>query len=185
MERMYSVYRHTCPNGKVYIGLTSRKPRDRWDSGWGYCGQRFMEAIQKYGWNNIKHEVLFSGTNYDEAAELETCLIKAHHAADNRCGYNVESGGTHGKVLAESTKNKISQTLKAQGIKPPSQLGSISVKRKPVLQYDLNGCFIREHVSVKAASDYVGVTIMAISNAINGKVKYSAGYIWKTKGKAS
>ena len=34
---MYSVYMHTCPNGKRYIGMTSCKDmNDRWRYGHGY-----------------------------------------------------------------------------------------------------------------------------------------------------
>lgn len=29
----YVVYKHTCPNGKVYIGITSQKPEHRWKKG--------------------------------------------------------------------------------------------------------------------------------------------------------
>lgn len=56
----YSVYKHTFPNGKVYIGMTSRKPKDRWHNGKGYKTQSLIhKAIQEYGWNNVKHEILF------------------------------------------------------------------------------------------------------------------------------
>ena len=30
--RKFCVYKHTTPSGKVYIGITSRKPKERWDS---------------------------------------------------------------------------------------------------------------------------------------------------------
>ena len=57
----YSVYKHTSPNGKVYIGITSRKPEQRWSNGYGYVkNKHFTHAINKYGWENIKHEILFS-----------------------------------------------------------------------------------------------------------------------------
>lgn len=28
----YSVYKHTAPNGKIYIGITSMKPENRWNN---------------------------------------------------------------------------------------------------------------------------------------------------------
>ena len=59
---MYIVYKHTCPNGKVYIGITSREAKLRWNCGNGYNNNKhFKSAIVKYGWNNIKHEILFDG----------------------------------------------------------------------------------------------------------------------------
>lgn len=32
---MYSVYKHTAPNGKVYIGITGKDPEKRWLNGGG------------------------------------------------------------------------------------------------------------------------------------------------------
>lgn len=33
---MYTVYKHTTPSGKVYIGITKQKPWQRWNNGNGY-----------------------------------------------------------------------------------------------------------------------------------------------------
>ena len=57
MQNNFCVYKHTCPNGKVYIGITSKKPEYRWGkNGIGYKKQpHFCRAIPKYGWGNIKH----------------------------------------------------------------------------------------------------------------------------------
>lgn len=33
---MYIVYKHTTPCGKVYIGITSKTPSQRWQNGKGY-----------------------------------------------------------------------------------------------------------------------------------------------------
>ena len=56
----YVVYKHTAPNGKVYIGITCRDPEERWANGKGYNGQYFGRAVKKYGWENFSHEKLFS-----------------------------------------------------------------------------------------------------------------------------
>lgn len=32
----YTVYKHTSPSGKVYIGITKKKPEYRWNHGRGY-----------------------------------------------------------------------------------------------------------------------------------------------------
>ena len=56
--KRYWVYVHTCPNGKRYVGCTTRvKPEFRWAEGKGYqTNKHFYSAIQKYGWSSIKHE---------------------------------------------------------------------------------------------------------------------------------
>ena len=46
----FKVYIHTSPNGKVYIGITSRDAEKRWNNGHNYKpNKHFYSAIQKYG----------------------------------------------------------------------------------------------------------------------------------------
>ena len=56
------IYKHTSPSGEVYIGQTCKKPEHRWENGKGDEGcTLFLSAIQKYGWDSIQHEILFTG----------------------------------------------------------------------------------------------------------------------------
>lgn len=102
MEKTWCVYKHTNrENGKVYIGITSQKPRERWDSGWGYQrNKHFWGAIQKYGWAGFDHEVLFSGLSFDAACEKECELIEQYRSRDGRRGYNLAPGGGCGPGLS-------------------------------------------------------------------------------------
>lgn len=43
------VYKHTSPSNKVYIGMTTVQPEERWNNGWGYKKQPFFNAILKCG----------------------------------------------------------------------------------------------------------------------------------------
>lgn len=73
----YSVYKHTLPDSKVYIGITSVPPEERWDNGFGYEQQsKFFREIVKYGWNNIKHEVLATCLSEKDARNMEKDLIE-------------------------------------------------------------------------------------------------------------
>ena len=112
IEANYSVYMHTTPSGKVYIGITGRPPEERWQKGAAYKNQNrhFSNAIEKYGWDNIKHEVLFSGISKAEACALEIKLIEQYKATDPNFGYNIAKGGessTLGRHLSAETKKKI------------------------------------------------------------------------------
>ena len=82
-NKNYCVYKHTNKiNGKVYIGLTGRKPEYRWDNGKGYYknGQSKMyNAIQKYGWENVKHEIVFENLTKKDACLKEQELISKYH----------------------------------------------------------------------------------------------------------
>lgn len=95
-ERNYIVYKHTCPNGKIYIGITKQEPIKRWNDGEGYKGQYFYKAIKKYGWDNIRHEILYSGLTQQEACEAEICLIAKNQSNNKNYGYNVTEGGEIG-----------------------------------------------------------------------------------------
>ena len=93
-HKLHCVYKHTAPNGKVYIGITKQQPQDRWKGGFGYVTNIvFYRAIQKYGWDNIEHEIVFDGLTYEEAKEAEVRLIAEYNATDRRYGYNVTAGG--------------------------------------------------------------------------------------------
>ncbi len=89
----YCVYMHTCPNGKVYIGLTGIKPKYRWDNGHGYKEQVFRHAIAKYGWENITHTIIKDGLTLEEANELEAEMISKYKSNDSEFGYNIDNGG--------------------------------------------------------------------------------------------
>ena len=96
-ENCYSVYKHTTPSNKVYIGITRQRPEKRWQYGYGYRRQRnihFENAINKYGLENIKHEVLFDGLSEKEAKEKEVELIAFYDSTNRDKGYNISPGGS-------------------------------------------------------------------------------------------
>ena len=94
-ERKYFVYKHTFPNNKVYIGITQQQPEKRWKNGFGYDShQKLMKkAIKKYGWENIKHEILFKKLTKKEACEKEIELIALYDSTNKQKGYNISKGG--------------------------------------------------------------------------------------------
>lgn len=66
----YTVYKHTFPNGKTYIGITSLSVQKRWANGLGYKKTNLVgKAIRRYGWGNIKHEVLFTNLTKEQAIQ--------------------------------------------------------------------------------------------------------------------
>jgi hypothetical protein len=96
-EKTYSVYMHTNKaNGKRYIGVTSLKPKARWQNGNGYKDQpSFFDDIVKYGWDNIEHEVLFSGLTKEEGYKKEKELIRLYETTSPDKGYNSHGKGVY------------------------------------------------------------------------------------------
>ena len=115
--KSYSVYMHTCPNSKKYIGITCRNPLYRWNHGNGYRrNEHFFRAIVKYGWDNIKHEILFDGLTEEEACAIEVELIAKYKSNDARYGYNKDNGGVTGCKIKERTKSKQKFNLETDGL---------------------------------------------------------------------
>ena len=109
----YSVYRHTSPSGKVYIGITCQKPKKRWQNGKGYLNshnQHFYNAILRYGWDNIQHDILASGLTRSEAEQMEVELIRLYKSTDPEYGYNLAHGGSHHGRDTEQTRKKKSDS---------------------------------------------------------------------------
>lgn len=115
-NRKYCVYRHTAPNGKVYVGVTSIVPERRWESGHGYkYNTHFWCAIVKYGWDNFIHEIVCDELTKEQAYSLEKELIATHRATDPRFGYNITEGGCGGLCgiqISEETRKKKSEAAK-------------------------------------------------------------------------
>lgn len=109
----YNVYKHTnLINNKSYIGITSQRCENRWGiNGKGYKLQpKFFNAIQKYGWNNFQHDILYTNLSKDAALEIESKLIKKYNTIEN--GYNVSPyGNIESKRIICLTTQKIFNSI--------------------------------------------------------------------------
>lgn len=113
-KKEYYVYKHTAPNGKVYIGQTCQSPEQRWKNGKGYIkNQYFYRAIEKYGWDNFEHEILDANLTKDDANSIEKMYIALYQSNKSDFGYNQTEGGdgTSGFSPTDETRAKISLTL--------------------------------------------------------------------------
>lgn len=111
MKNNYCVYKHTSPSNKVYIGITSMNPKRRWANGSGYKTQMFYRAIQKYGWDNFEHNILFEGLTKSEAEQKEIELIAYYQSNQKDYGYNVDNGGSSVGSHSETTRQKLSKNM--------------------------------------------------------------------------
>lgn len=107
------MYIHTFPNGKHYVGITRAEPLKRWKYGAGYEKQTYMKnAIQKYGWKNIYHSVIYSNLTKEEAEQKEISLISLLRSNEREYGYNIANGGNGRGSLSEESRRKISESRK-------------------------------------------------------------------------
>ena len=111
----FIVYMHENKiNHKKYIGITCQKPTQRWRGGKGYKIGIFKKAIDKYGWNNFNHIVLYKHLTKEQACLKEQELIKKYNTMNENYGYNLCEGGnlTIGYHHTENSKLKMSKSKK-------------------------------------------------------------------------
>ena len=80
MDCSWCVYKHTAPDGRSYIGIALEPAKLRWANGKGYKDNViFQECINKVGWENVEHEILYTGLSKRDALKLETRLIAEYN----------------------------------------------------------------------------------------------------------
>ncbi len=205
----FVVYKHTFPNGKVYIGITCTNPKDRWRSGHGYNNQPVMKnAIVKYGWANISHEIIAENLSKEAACAFEVELIKAYRSTERAYGYNVTGGGEHYE-MTEEHKRKISianrgKVSHLRGIPmTDSRKQKIGIankgKKRTDEQRQRQSEYMKTHAiggnnprsrsvrcvetgevfaTVKIAAEWVKVARSTLSDALNGRTESCRGYHW-------
>lgn len=156
-RKLYCVYMHRNKiNDKKYIGITCRKPEHRWGKdGYSYKGQVFKKAIEKYGWNNFDHVILFNELSAEDAYKKEQELIKLYKSNQKEFGYNLSAGGEHGSTGYLNNSMSI-----------------------VVYQYDLDGNFIAEYPSLSEEERVTGISNSSISSCCKGKQMYTGEFQW-------
>ena len=210
IDRSFVIYKHTFPNGKVYIGMTRQVPLRRWNNGHGYDSQpKMSRAISKYGVEKIRHELLACCLTFEEAKKAEIEFISKFDSVAH--GYNTTNGGDGrlGVPCSEETKKKISRANKGR----PNPYGTENLRRyrekhgawnrgkslspahaekiaderkrrcnKVIVAFDpATHSPIKEFESCTVAATVYGVSKNVISRCAKGGRKTAAGYEWRYK----
>lgn len=118
MENKFILYMHISPSNKRYIGITSQSPKERWQNGRGYNrNKHFTNAINKYGWNNFKHIIIFEELTKEEAELMERFYIALYDTMNDDKGYNKTEGGsgTIGYQWTDEDRKKRSEIYNGEG----------------------------------------------------------------------
>lgn len=156
-EKKYKVYVHTNKvNGKKYVGQTCQRESRRFAAGFGYVGcHHFYRAIEKYGWCNFDHEILFDDLTKEEANVLEIKMIEEYQTLDPEFGYNIQSGGNEARELSEEGLRVLRE----------NQYGGKSVNARKTVVYDEHGKRIGVFGAASEAARFLGVGTSAVSGA--------------------
>lgn len=182
----YLVYKHTFPNGKIYIGITSRTLEKRIHSGY-YHNLRLHRAIQKYGWPQIKSEILYVNLTEEQAKQKEIALIKVHNSINPAIGYNLSTGGeSHKRCIfkhSDEAKRKISEHNAKywEGKKRPKLKKEHAQKLTTSRNISVR-CIETGQIftSITEAMKMTGAT--HINDCLKGKFHQSGGFHWELIG---
>jgi len=164
-KRNFKVYMHIAPNGKKYIGITGGKVSRRWrKDGTGYKGQAFYNAIKKYGWDNFEHIIISDNLTQKEACQMEIDLIKKYKTTNKKHGYNRSTGGEISSVGSRWTQKQYKKFT------------------KPIIQYTLDGKFVKEWNFLREIEESLGYSSTDISSCCLKKLRTSNGYVWRHRG---
>lgn len=175
----WKVYKHTTPDGKAYIGITSQTSlRVRFQNGYGYrfCPV-FFEAIVKFGWDNITHEILEDNLTKEQALKREIYYIALFKTDKAIHGYNRTPGGY---TVTKEMAKKISLAKKGKPNGKEGKIGADCAKSGILFQID--------EITKKTVSVFHGYAEMnretgyaqtPVKEAVAGKRARAYGYLWR------
>lgn len=193
-------------NNKKYIGITSRKPERRWRrNGQGYkSSPYFYNAIQKYGWDNFEHKILFTDLNEYEAKLKEKELIKFNKSNIHDFGYNCTEGGDGicGHKMTPEQIEKMRQRLKGRKLSnehkkllselftgrtftdewknkiSQSHIGELNPSARKVVLINNKYELLKIYNCIKFAADELNLHITHIQDVCDKKYTNTGGYIF-------
>ncbi len=192
------IYKITSPTEKIYVGQ-SVDIKHRWNQ-YKYLykkgiGPKLYNSLKKHNWENHKFEIL-EECNQEQLHEKELFWKQTVlEELDNNweqvlfCGlYDIGGGPKSEETKQKMRKPKpvgfgINHSIKMKGKKRNLSWieNLVKSKQKPILQYDLEGNFIKEWESGKIVTNILKIDNGRISRCCKNKVKSAGGYIWKYK----
>lgn len=152
-NKKYYIYIHTCPNSRRYIGL-SQNPKQRWNNGEGYKENiEFYKLIKKYGWENIKHEIVAETYYGWVARKIEKTLITTYKK--------------NGLALNRNNEDK------------PGYISQRKVPLKKIGKYTKDGELIKIYNSATEAWRDGNICSQNIQACCRGTIKTAGGFVWK------
>jgi len=196
---MVGIYKIVSPSNKIYIGKTTNfiKRKKHYENMFCKKQPKLYNSLSKYKFNNHVFE-LIEECNLNQLNEREI-YWKQYYVALK--GWNdmlfCEIYDNGGGPKSEETKQKMSNAKKGisrstetkqKMSKPKSKehkynisLSKIGKKKKGkfIIQYDLQGNFIREYDSYTSAKNVTKIN--GINNVVRGMAKTAGGYLWAYK----
>jgi group I intron endonuclease len=159
-------------NGKLYIG-SSNNIRKRFYNHKNllinnkHYNIKLQRAWNKNGENNFEFYILEeTSTNEIELREAEQKHLDLNNSYSPKSGYNISK-----KADCPYGNEKSGEFLKIFN----------KTKRKPIIQYNLDGEFIKEWESLSEAAKFYKIKVSSIFANCKRRIKTVSGFVWRYK----
>lgn len=117
------IYLITSPSGKYYVGQTTEK--NFWKRMGDHrraaeCCTALRRAVKKYGWNNMKVEILGTTRQLHKLNDYERKFVKLYKSFGKQ-GYNLLSGGRSNYRMSDKTKQRMCRSWRNRSEKDKKQ----------------------------------------------------------------
>lgn len=180
---MYSIYVHTTPDGKRYVGCTGMEPIKRFGSnGSGYrYNKNFYNDILLFGWNNINHQVLETVEDKKIAIKREEYYTLLFRSNEPEFGYNIYVGNIKdeenrkkysekmkGRKKSEDSKKKQSEKMKGRKQSEEIINKRLEKIKKPIIIENIKTGEILKFDSREKCAEFLGIGVGALRKFIKG-----------------
>ena len=124
--RLGLIYKFTSPSNKSYVGKTVQSFSQRMS---GHKTKSsgctaLKHAINKYGWNQMKREIVEENIPEDQLDQREKYWIKTYNTITPH-GYNLTDGG-EGGLLSDITKDRMEESHRKNAIEKNGYRGYVN-----------------------------------------------------------
>jgi len=189
LERRYREFT-TNPNNYIYTSKESAIDRARRKynnfSEWKYevlvtCSSEDLDKMEIHyisSYNSTNSQLGYNSTKGGDGTKGNPWgSEKQKEALKNRRSYKGKNNPNYGKHHTAKTKEKI----KTKRLGSKQTFETITKKSKPIIQYTLDGKFVKEWIGASQAMKELGIDKALIGRVCKGLKKSAGGFKWSYK----